>query len=80
MHTAGMKREDTNEIVIHFESLSDPPLGMKYQECFDLETGKPSRGPLEIYNKVKRELEELGLEFWEPHVGSQQHYNISFSH
>ncbi len=63
MHTTGMKREDTNEIVIHFESLSDLPVDMKYQECFDLKTGKPSRGPLEIYNKVKRELKESGLEF-----------------
>ncbi len=65
---AGMKREDANEVVNHLESLyidklADPPLGMKYQECFDVKTGKPSRKCLEIYSKVKKELEELGLEF-----------------
>jgi methylamine--corrinoid protein Co-methyltransferase len=64
---AGMKREDANDIVKHLESLyrdrlSNPPLGMKYQECFDVKTGKPSPKCLEIYNKVKRELKELGLE------------------
>ncbi len=75
-----MKREGTNEIVIHFESLSNPPLGIEYQECFDLKAGKPSHGPSGIYYRGKRELEELGLESWEPHVGSQQRYNISFSH
>ncbi len=65
--TARMKREDANEIVKHLESLyrdklADPPLGTKYQECFDMKTGNPSRRCLEIYNKVKRELIELGLE------------------
>jgi methylamine--corrinoid protein Co-methyltransferase len=65
---AGMKREDANEIVKHLESLyrdklADPPSGMKYQKCFDVKTGKPSRKCLDTYNKVKGELEELGLQF-----------------
>jgi len=65
---SGMKREDANEIVKHLESLykdklSDPPSGTRYQECFDMKTGKPSPRCVETYNKVKRELEELGLEF-----------------
>jgi len=65
---AGIKREDANDIVKHLESLyrdklSNPPMGMKYQECFDVKTGKPSRRCLEIYDKVKRELGDLGLEF-----------------
>jgi len=65
--TAGMRRANANEIAKHLASLyidniSNPPLGMKYQECFDVKTGKPSRKCLEIYNKVKKELRELGLE------------------
>ncbi len=65
---SGIKREDANEIVKHLESLykdklTDPPSGTRYQECFDMKTGKPSPRCLETYNKVKRELEELGLEF-----------------
>ncbi len=65
---SGIKREDANEIVKHLESLykdklTDPPSGTRYQECFDMKTGQPSPRCLEIYNKVKRELEELGLEF-----------------
>ncbi|UCH70968.1 MAG: monomethylamine:corrinoid methyltransferase, partial [Candidatus Bathyarchaeota archaeon] len=44
---SGIKREDANEIVKHLESLykdklSDPPSGTRYQECFDMKTGKPS--------------------------------------
>ncbi len=65
---SGIKREDANEIVKHLESLykdklTDPPSGTRYQECFDMKTGQPSPRCLETYNKVKRELEELGLEF-----------------
>jgi len=65
---SGMKREDANEIVKHLESLykdklTDPPSGTRYQECFDIKTGKPSPRCVETYSKVKRELEELGLEF-----------------
>jgi hypothetical protein len=63
---AGMKREDANEIVKHLVSLyidriSDPPLGMKYQECCDAKTGTPSSKCLEIHRKVTRELKDLGL-------------------
>ena len=65
---SGIKKEGANDIVKHLESLyrdklSNPPLGMKYQECFDVKTGKPSRKCLEVYSKVKRELKDLGLEF-----------------
>jgi len=64
--SVGMKRENANEIVKHLTStyvdkISNPPLGIKYQECFDVKTGKPSNKCLEIYNKVKKELEDLGL-------------------
>jgi len=66
--TTGMKREDANEIVKillpkYVDKVADPPQGLKYQECYDIRTGKPSKKGLEVYAKVKKELKELGLEF-----------------
>jgi len=62
-----MKREDANEIVKNLASkyvdkIADPPIGVKYQECCDIETGKPSSKCLNTYNEVKKELQELGLD------------------
>ena len=64
----GMKREDANEIVKailpkYIDNIAAPPVGLKYQECYDVKTGEPSKRCLEVYSKVKRELEDLGLEF-----------------
>jgi len=66
--TAGMSREDANEIVKvllpkYVDKVADPPLGLKYQECCDIKTGKPSKRCLEVYTKVKEELKDLGLKF-----------------
>jgi len=64
----GMKREDANDIVKNLlaryvHKVPDPPMGLKYQECYDVRTGKPTRRCLEVYNRVKKKLEDLGLEF-----------------
>ncbi len=66
--TVGMKREDANDIVKsllprYVDKVADPPLGFKYQECYDVRTGKPAKRSLEVYNEVKNELGDLGLEF-----------------
>jgi methylamine--corrinoid protein Co-methyltransferase len=66
--TVGMKREDANDIVKsllpkYVDKIADPPLGSKYQECCDVRTGKPTKRCLEVYNKVKKELKNLGMEF-----------------
>ena len=66
--TVEMKREDANDIVKsllpkYVDKIADPPLGSKYQECCDVRTGKPTKICLEVYNKVKKELKDLGLEF-----------------
>jgi len=45
------------------DKIKAPPLGKKYQECYNVETGKPSEEYLRLYSKIKRELEDLGLEF-----------------
>jgi methylamine--corrinoid protein Co-methyltransferase len=66
--TVGVRREDANEMVKallprYVDKVADPPLGLKYQECYDVKTGKPSRRCLEVYTKVREELKDLGLEF-----------------
>ncbi len=62
----GMKRTDANEIVNNlipkYESqLTSPPKGKSFTECFDLKTLQPTKGWLNIYEKVTKELEEFGL-------------------
>jgi len=66
--TVGIKRKAANDIVKSLlpkygDKVADPPRGFKYQECYDTRTGKPSKKCLDVYNKAKRELQDLGLEF-----------------
>ncbi|MEM2405116.1 MAG: monomethylamine:corrinoid methyltransferase, partial [Candidatus Methanomethylicia archaeon] len=65
-----LKLSDVNEIVKallpKYESkLKDPPKGKSFPECTDLKTLRPSREWLEIYEKIWKELEDLGLPRWE---------------
>jgi hypothetical protein len=66
---AGMSRKEANKIVNalleKYESqLRDPPVGKKYQECYDVATGKPSQEFIELYREVRREMaNEFGLKF-----------------
>jgi len=58
---AGMSREEGNKIVVglleRYEArLRDPPLGKRYQDCFDVATGRPSGEFLELYRQVRREM------------------------
>ena len=39
------------------------PIGKKFQECYDLKTLKPTKELLDLHNKIRKELEGLGLEF-----------------
>ncbi|MFX0016036.1 MAG: monomethylamine:corrinoid methyltransferase [Promethearchaeota archaeon] len=62
----GMKRVDANELLIQVvkkykQNLDNPPLGHKFQECYDLDTVKPSKEYVTIYEHVKNELAELGI-------------------
>lgn len=64
----GMKRNDANELVNHIVSkyeqkLEKPPLGKTFQECYYVDTVQPSEEYTIIYKKVKKELQDLGLEF-----------------
>lgn len=65
---AGIKRSLANELVKELlsryeEKIKDPPMGRKYQECYDVKTGKPCEEYRQLYSEIKRELEDLGLEF-----------------
>jgi len=64
---AGMSRREANGIVValleKYESqLRNPPTGQRYQECFDVSTGAPSKEFVELYREVRREMtEQFGL-------------------
>jgi methylamine--corrinoid protein Co-methyltransferase len=65
---AGMKRSEANEIArnllaSYMDKIGDAPLGKKFQECFDIKRGKPSGRYVEVYNKVKKEIQGLGVKF-----------------
>ncbi|MHA2225253.1 MAG: monomethylamine:corrinoid methyltransferase [Candidatus Hodarchaeales archaeon] len=65
---AGMKRSEANQLVkqlvTKFESnLEKPPLGFRFQDCYDLKTVTPTEEHVNIYNQVKNELQDLGLRF-----------------
>jgi len=63
-----LKREAANEltkqILPKYEGyLKNPNRGKTLQECYDLEYLKPKKEWLEIYEKVKQDLADLGLEY-----------------
>ncbi|GAH87926.1 unnamed protein product, partial [marine sediment metagenome] len=65
--TSGMKREDINELVKELlkkyeTKIGKAPIGKNFRECYDPETITPSNEYLKIYNNVKKELKEIGLE------------------
>ena len=66
--TAGMKRENANEILQKLlpryeDKLINPDRGKPFQECYDLKTIQPLQEWGSKYNEVRKELEELGIPF-----------------
>ena len=64
----GMTREEANRIVKvllekYERDLDKPPLGKKYQECWDINLKKPNKKYVEFDEKMKKELSELGIPF-----------------
>jgi len=67
--SAGLKRDHANEIVKalipkYEGKLQNPPKGKSFTECFDLKTLQPTKEWRDIYDRVWKELEDLGL----PHL------------
>jgi hypothetical protein len=66
---AGMSRREANGIVNallgkYENQLRNPPIGKKYQECYDVASGKPIKEYLELYRKVRKEMvDQFGLQF-----------------
>lgn len=65
-----LKRADANQLVKALLSRyeerikqQNPPLGKKFYECHNPSTLTPSSEYMEIYLQVKKELEDLGLQF-----------------
>ena len=45
------------------KELADAPKGKPFQECYDARTARPMPWYLDMYQKVKSELAEMGVEF-----------------
>jgi methylamine--corrinoid protein Co-methyltransferase len=66
----GLKRGEANEMVKKITSrylhiMSDPPLGKRFTECYDVKKVEPGREYVELYKDVKKELIELGIQLLE---------------
>lgn len=62
----GMRAERANELVLQLleryeAQVEQAPQGMRYQECYDLPTGKPTEEYLRLYDEVKEELAGMGI-------------------
>lgn len=62
----GLKRTEANELVKELlsryeDKIDDAPKGKKYQECYDVNTGRPIQEYADLYGEVKEELHALGF-------------------
>ncbi|KAF5066730.1 Monomethylamine methyltransferase MtmB [anaerobic digester metagenome] len=68
MATAGMKVEKVNEIIEQLvgdyeRKFTHAPKGKRFQECYDVDTVRPSREYVDVYRKFREDLTNLGLDF-----------------
>jgi len=64
----GMTRKEANEIVqrllsFYEDRIPHPPVGKRYQESYDVKTGKPFVETEKLYRKMKKEIASLGFNF-----------------
>lgn len=64
--SCGISRNDANEIVKSLvkkyeDRMEKPPQGKSFRELVDLRTLKPHKECFDVYNKVKKELIDLGV-------------------
>ncbi len=64
----GMTRDEANEIVrkllaTYEDRVEDAEKGRPYQECYDPRTARPEPWYMDMYNKVRDEVAELGVKF-----------------
>jgi len=63
-----LSRQEANEVVTRllqkYESqIESPPTGSRYEECYDVTTGKPGEDYIRLYGEVKEELARMGIPF-----------------
>jgi methylamine--corrinoid protein Co-methyltransferase len=64
----GIKAEQASALVNRLleryeEGIEKAPKGKRYQECYTLETGKPSEEYVRLHDEVKEELTQIGISF-----------------
>jgi methylamine--corrinoid protein Co-methyltransferase len=64
----GISRAEANEtvkkILGEYEAqISDAPLGKRFDECYDLESVRPTREYLDLYDRCKEKLRGFGLDY-----------------
>lgn len=64
----GMTRKEANllvnKLLDHYERrISNPPRGKTYSESYDVKTGKPMPENQELYDRMKKEISGLGVNF-----------------
>ena len=64
----GMGRKEANDIVKHLLSIyenriNNPPIGKRYQESYDVKTGRPFDDTKRLYQRMKRETTSFGFKF-----------------
>lgn len=63
---SGMKRTDANELAKtllpkYEATLRNPPEGQRYQDCYDVDTGKPTPEYLEFNKKIRAKISDVGI-------------------
>ncbi len=63
-----MKRAEANELVkqllnMYEDNIDNAPVGKKYQDCYDVNTGEPCQEYVDIYGQVKEELRGMGFNY-----------------
>ncbi|MCD6391981.1 MAG: monomethylamine:corrinoid methyltransferase, partial [Planctomycetes bacterium] len=64
----GMKRTQANELIKELldkyeDKLDDAPMGKRYQDCYDMNTGQPCAEYVDLYGEVKDELRQMGFNY-----------------
>lgn len=64
----GMTRTEANDIANRMlakyeNTIADAPKGKPFQECYDVKTIRPLPWYEDMYGKVKKEIEEMGVKF-----------------
>jgi len=62
-----MKRSDANNLARallqrYEKDLRKPPKGKKYQDCYDVDTGKPKPEYLDFNKKMRAKILDLGID------------------